>query len=100
MVDPDANAVKHTMNLPASMSVQILLNEVAKQFGYLMGTISVHYERQINSNVEEVQFLLYFMDESLSILNENVDLLYYHLFIDFEIMIQCYMSGSKGCFRT
>lgn len=55
MVDPHANAVKHTMNLPASMSVQILMNEIAKQFGYMMGTISVHYERQNGADIEEVK---------------------------------------------
>ncbi|XP_053398003.1 ubiquitin carboxyl-terminal hydrolase 47-like isoform X2 [Mercenaria mercenaria] len=69
MVDPQANAIKHTMNLPASMSVQILLNEVAKQFGYMMGTISVHYERQTGSDVEELsleQYTMSFLGDILS----------------------------------
>lgn len=54
MVDPHANAVKHTMNLPASSLVQMFINDISKQFGYMLGTISVHYERQESSDIVEV----------------------------------------------
>lgn len=54
MIDPQANAVKHTLNLPESMAVQVLLNEVAKQFGYMMGTISLIYERQEGDEVKQM----------------------------------------------
>ena len=45
MLDPK-ECVKHTMNLPASTSVQVMINDVARKFNYMIGTVSVHYERQ------------------------------------------------------
>jgi len=54
MVDPHANAVKHSMNLPASMSVRVLLAEVCKQFGYMLNTISLQYEKQEGTETLEV----------------------------------------------
>ncbi|WAR06828.1 UBP47-like protein [Mya arenaria] len=53
MVDTNAGAIKHTMNLQASMSVRCLINEVCKQFGYMLNTISLHYEKQEGTEVEE-----------------------------------------------
>ena len=54
MVDTK-NCVKHTMNLPASTSVRMMINDVAKKFNYVIGTISVHYERQADrGQIEEV----------------------------------------------
>lgn len=54
LVDPQANAIKHTMNLPGSMSVRVLLAEVCKQFGYMLNTISLHYEKQEGTENLEV----------------------------------------------
>ena len=56
MVDPK-DTVKHTMNLPASTSIQVMINDVARKFNYMIGTISVHYERQVEGGqLEEVQY--------------------------------------------
>ncbi|XP_052243350.1 ubiquitin carboxyl-terminal hydrolase 47-like isoform X4 [Dreissena polymorpha] len=66
LVDPDANAIKHTLNLQASMSVRRLINEVCKQFGYMLNTISVHYEKQEGGMVEELKLEQYkdcFLDD-------------------------------------
>ena len=53
MVDP--SCIKHTMNLPGYTSVQLFLNDVARKFSYVIGTISVHYEKQIEGGqIQEV----------------------------------------------
>ena len=54
LVDPEANAIKHTMNLQGSKSVRSLINDICKQFGYMLNTISVHYEKQEGEDVIEV----------------------------------------------
>ncbi|KAL4232665.1 Ubiquitin carboxyl-terminal hydrolase 47 [Mactra antiquata] len=69
MVDPHANAIKHTMNLPASSLVQMFLNDIARQFGYMMGTISVHYEKQEETETNEIpleQFSMSFLGDILT----------------------------------
>ena len=59
LVDPNATSIKHTMNLPATISVRGFTNEVCKQFGYMLRTIAVHYERQDGTEVSEVRFWLF-----------------------------------------
>ena len=54
----DTSCIKHTMNLPASTSVQLMMNDVARKFSYVLGTISVHYERQVDgAQMEEVNII-------------------------------------------
>lgn len=64
MVDTK-NCVKHTMNLPASTSVRMMINDVAKKFNYVIGTISVHYERQADRGQIEEVALEHFRDQQL-----------------------------------
>lgn len=54
LVDPHASSVKHTLNVTGSTSIQILLIDVAKKFGYMIGTIGVHLEKQEGSDMLEI----------------------------------------------
>ncbi|OWF37661.1 ubiquitin carboxyl-terminal hydrolase 47-like [Mizuhopecten yessoensis] len=65
MVDVNCAAIKHTFNLPASTSVARLISDLAEKFAYLAETISIHYEKQIGSETEEIQ-LEHYLNRSLS----------------------------------
>lgn len=54
MVDVNCAGIKHTLNLPASTSVARLISDLAEKFSYLSETISVHYEKQVGSEIEEI----------------------------------------------
>lgn len=46
MVDAQNGGIKHSLNLPASMLVKNVIEEIAKLFNYVADTISVQYEKE------------------------------------------------------
>lgn len=84
LIDVQANAVKHSLTLPASMSVRVLLAEVCKQFGYMLNTISLHYEKQDGTDTHEVwaNFHPYFLSCHYLAKSKEDDILFSTQFLE------------------